>query len=795
MTSPKFSADKFAAKNDLKRSFSRVIIPSLISFFLSFYILVINTYDTIISNTGLELKSRFRFILFSATVNGYIVVPILMICIGVLFAFVSFYQINRKNSVNFYFSSSIDRRTYFKNRTLASVSMMALTAFVPVLCDVIMNIHYFSHADLILYQGLLLFLEHFVNMFIGFSLMSISMMACYTITESLVFGAGIIWFPTALIYSVNYIAQTFLRGFDQSIELIRSSTYDTSNILLNKLSIVNPVLFGKAFGDDRIYSNIYYASYRPAKAEYSLYFDSNTPIGIFDYSKTGLNYILPIVIWLLLSFIFILVAEKLILNRKLENTALHASRPFVNLFVAFEVSILTIGVAIIVGNDINAISRNKFIMVLLALAVGFIVYYALISISRRSIKHSPKFIVPGVATVLLGVVAIVICNTGAFGYATYVPKLDKIEFASVTSCYLDASGVISSNSFYENSAFDVTNMSIGGDSYIGKYSSKEAIEKIGEIQKSAYENEIKENGVVTPTVKVIYKLKSGREISRSFYNTDIKLQKEILSLTKTQEYKDELEFLMSSKRAGEKSSGRYDNDRNWNTNFFTSLDIESDVKYDLQNARAFLISKDAFTKTEIENTPALRDAILNDLENVGYEKIMYSKTAPLGAIDLKYDDSVSNYKGSVYASDNTYYIYDCMTSTLSYLKSIGKLDALSDTSSLGNAVYVIATKSDDFVGYNSTSDDSTMFSSGNIKVSTYNDSTGEDFSEKALLQTYNPDKKGEVIKDKKKIEELFDASSIYSKVESGSYILLFKYDNGVYLSRYLPKENAQKYLK
>ncbi len=794
MTSPKFSADKFAAKNDLKRSFSRVIIPSLISFFLSFYILVINTYDTIISNTGLELKSRFRFILFSATVNGYIVVPILMICVGVLFAFVSFYQINRKNSVNFYFSSSIDRRTYFKNRTLASVSMMALTAFVPVLCDVIMNIHYFSHADLILYQGLLLFLEHFVNMFIGFSLMSISMMACYTITESLVFGAGIIWFPTLLIYSVNYIAQTFLRGFDQSIELIRSSTYDVSNILLNKLSIVNPVLFGKALGDNRIYSNIYYASYRPAKAEYSEYFDANTPIGIFDYSKTGLSYIAPIVIWLLFSVVFILIAEKLILNRKLENTALHASRPFINLFVAFEVSAFAIGDAILFGNDVEAISKNKFLLVLLALAVGFVVYYAFISISRRSIKHSPKFIIPGVATVVLGAVAVIICSAGAFGYATYAPKLDKIEYASVTSCYLDASGVISNDSFYENSAFDVTTMYLGGDAYIGKYTSKEGIEKIGEIQKSAYENEAKTK-TISPTVKVFYRLKSGREITRSFNNTDIKIQNEILALTETKEYKDELEFLMSSKRAQEKSSGNYNENRNVNTNFFSSFDIESDVKYGLQNARAFLISKDAFTKTEIENTPALRDAILDDLENVGYEKILNSKTAPLGAIDLKYDDTVNNYKGNVYASDNTYYIYDCMTSTLTYLKSIGKLDALSDTSSLGNAVYVIAVKSYDLTGYDDTSFDSTRFTGGNINTSTYLDSTGDDFSEKALLETYNPKNNGKVIKDKKKIEKLFNASSIFAKCENDSYILLFKYDNGIYLSRYLSKENAQKYLK
>ncbi len=800
MTSPKFSADKFASKNDLKRSFSRLTIPSIISFLFCLYIMFINSYDVIHSividtaNTidVADLTSRYRFILFSSSLNGYIIIPILTIVIGVMFAFVSYYQLMRKNCVNFFFSSSIDRKTYFKNRAVASISLMAITAFIPVLCDVIMNIHYFSHTDVILYQGLLLFLEHFVNMLIGFSLMSVSMTACYTITESLVLGAGIIWFPTLMIYTVNYVAQIFLRGYEQSIGLLRSSDYDLSNILLNDFSIVNPVLFGKAIGDSRLFNNIYYACYRPTKEEYSLIVTSDA---VYDYSKSGINYVLPILVWIVLSLVFIFVAKRLILTRKLENTSLHASKPSVNSFVAFEISVFAIGLSLVIGNDFEVFMKNKFALVVVALIVGFAIYFALISISRRSVKHSFKLLVPGVASVVICTVAIIICNAGAFGYATYVPKFDKIEFASVTSSYLDATGVMSDNSFYENSAFDGVNLDGRTNTYIGKFTTKEGIDEISKIQKYAYEKEVKTDDT-TPEVTVVYHLKSGTDVTRTFYDTDTEIQDEILNLTETKEYKDELEFLMSSKRTDEKSSGKYSNDRGWSTNYFSSFDVENDIKYGLQNARTFLISKDAFTKTKIDNTPALRDAILKDIENVGYKKLLSSKTAPLGAINFKYDENVDDYDGNIYASDNTYYIFDSMTSTIAYLKSVGKFDALGDTSSLGKLEYVVASKTKDVMGNaNIWSVIGSIFESKNINAHTYYQSTGEKFDEKAVLETYNPKNKGKKITDSAKAKELFDNSSIYSKVESDSYILLFKYDNGVYVTRYLSKENAQKYLK
>ncbi len=141
----------------------------------------------------------------------------------------------RKSSVNFFFSTSVDRKTYFKNRTLASIILMALSTLVPIIIDIVTNISILGHADYMLYQGSLLFLEHFTYMFVGFSLMSISMMLCYTVSESLFFGAGIIWAPSIYFLSVSCIAQRFLRGYAETAYSL-SVGYDSLEGNANLLS-------------------------------------------------------------------------------------------------------------------------------------------------------------------------------------------------------------------------------------------------------------------------------------------------------------------------------------------------------------------------------------------------------------------------------------------------------------------------------------------------------------------------------------------------------------------------------
>ena len=100
-------------------------------------------------------------------------------------------------------------------------------------------------------------------MLAGFSLMSIAMMACYTVTESLFFGAGLIWSPMLYIVSIEWLFQNFLRGYSQTatvdyMPLGSSSLTVTVDTLWSKLSVINPLIFGTALGSNNVRNNMYF---------------------------------------------------------------------------------------------------------------------------------------------------------------------------------------------------------------------------------------------------------------------------------------------------------------------------------------------------------------------------------------------------------------------------------------------------------------------------------------------------------------------------------------------------------
>ena len=140
MISPKSSADKHAARYDFKRSFVRLILPSVLSLAFSLFYFIAVPLSTISSAGTYSLSLRAANIvsirkhlacaLFGATWVNYVYFGIFALIVGVLFAFCAFLPIMRKSSVNFFFSCGIDRKTYFKNRTLSSVILMILTTAI-----------------------------------------------------------------------------------------------------------------------------------------------------------------------------------------------------------------------------------------------------------------------------------------------------------------------------------------------------------------------------------------------------------------------------------------------------------------------------------------------------------------------------------------------------------------------------------------------------------------------------------------------------------------------------------------
>ena len=804
MISPKSLADKHAARYDFKRSFVRLIAPGIISFLFSVLYFIIVPLSTISSVGTYSLNLRAENIasirkqlacaLFGNTTSNFVLYGVYAIIIGVLFAFCTFLPIMTKSSVNFFFSSAVDRKTYFKNRAISSIILMALTSSVPIIIDIAINIRYLGHADFIIHQGFFLFLEHFTYMLAGFSLMSVSMMACYTVTESLFFGAGLIWAPTVYILSLRYLFQNFLRGYFQTTDEFTYFSSVSSSTLWSKLSVINPLIFGTALNGN-IRQNMYFNCLRSTTSQRGVATDFYDNIGgNVGFEKAGMNYILPILVWLVLSVLFIFIAKRLLNKRKLENTSLHSSNLSATVFVGLEASVFVSTFLMPMLADFGLVHASAMSIVI-GLIVGIVVYFIFMSISRRKIKHGIKLVIPvGVSSLTILVISI-ICIMGGFGYSTYCPDIKNIDYAIINSEYIDASGVMSNNPFIDGSLTAGTELLYYGNAnvsgaYIGKFNTKDSIDKIEKIQKYSYENRISKNDEPYVTVEIKYYLKNGKSVSReyNFTNSDVSL--DIVELTQSEEYKNELEYIMSSKRADEKSSGTF-NSANDIVYYFANFSSENNTKNALKLGKTYIVSNDAITKTKIDNTPALRDAILKDLEEVGYKKLLTSGKAPLGAINFKYDDSVQNYEGTDYTGDATYYIWDDMVNTVNYLKSINKLSAFSDNSKSGEIEYVTVTAIDKRISNVSSLTALSTFESDTATPESYYEYQGAELKEEDVLETYN----GKKITDKSKAQEIFNASSIYSLCKKDGYVVLVKFKNNTYLTKYLSKENAQAFLK
>lgn len=807
MTSPKSSVDKHAARYDFKHSFVRLIVPGVISLAFSLFYFILVPITTISSAGTYSLSLRAANIasirkqlacaLFGATTTNNVFYGIFAIIIGVIFAFCIFIPIMRKSSVNFFFSSPIDRRTYFKNRVLSSIVLMIITTAIPIAIDIAINIRYLGHAGFIIHQGFFLFLEHFTYIFVGFSLMSVAMTACYTVTESLFFGAGLIWAPTVYVLSLGYIFENFLRGYTQNTSYINSSAPNfvmSTGTLWSKLSVINPLIFGTALGSNDIRKNMYYNCLRSTKKSAGTVVDFyEVSDGNVGFEKAGSNLILPIIIWLLLSVLFIFIAKRLLDKRKLENTALHSSNSFATVFVSLEASVFAATFFMPLLSDFDVIQSNV-LNILVGLICGIIVYFIFMSVSRRKIKHSVKLSVP-VAVSSIAILAVsIICITGGFGYSTYCPDAKDIDYVTINSEYVDASGVMSTNQFVGGSLTVGTNQLYYGNvettgAYLGKFNQKDSIDKIEKIQNYSFKNRISKRSDPYITVEIKYFLKNGKKVCREYNNTNSDVSLDIIDLTQSREYKDELEYLMSSKRAGEKSSGKFTSDEF--PYFFSVFADENNVKNALNLGKAYVVSNDAVTKTEIENTPALRDAILNDIEEVGYKKLLTSGKPVLGAISFKYDDTVQNYSETDYMNDATYYIWSDMVNTVNYLKSVGKLSAFNDYSKTGEIAYVMVTPLEKRLSSESSLTALSTFESDSATPKNYNEFQGGKLKEEDVLETYN----GKKITDSKKAQDIFNASSIYSLCKKDGYIVLVKFKNNTYLTKYLSKENAQKLLK
>lgn len=701
MTSLKSSANKSAAGYDFKFALKGLIFPAVVSFLLASLTFVARPLFTMstyakhtsgklnLEETLIAIRNTYTSMLTSQMWDGYGILGIFVLCVGVLFALCTFSFLMRKNKINVFLSSPVGRAAMFKNRVLAVILLMGATTVIPLIIDVAINIRVFGNAGYFAWHGVLLFGEYMAYMLAGFSLMSIAMLICNTITEGLFFGAGLIGFPTVALYSFHLFADAFLRGYSDTTDI----TYGLPNIL-NKLSIVNPLVFGKAFGNYRIYYNLFAFAFR-AK-------EGTTDLGELDYVASyamgngykwaQMNIIAPFLIWLAISALFIFVAKKLFLCRRVENAGIFSVAKVPTTVIALEIALGTGAIA--VSGVSSSQDYNVFMTALVGIVFALIAYYITTAIGRRKIKPAKYVNITAVGAAGVMAVFFLILNLGGLGYTTYIPDAKDIDSALISGKFVNASGNECTRFSTMNSS---TSKEVAIEGYddvtIGVFTSAEDISRLIEVNKAVAE---KTDDMTGLSVKIVYRLKNGNTVTRRFDTTDYKACFDALSMTDSDAYKDELDFLLSSKRVDEERSdlGNITSwDGPWSDMHFSdtmglfSYTDEETVKTVIQDCSAKLISDDLTSERIIENTPELKDAILADKLAADYIQKFRPSEKPIGMIiffdprNFEYqNDSTAegDYEVASFSATVRYYIYESMENTISYLKSTGDYEVLAN---------------------------------------------------------------------------------------------------------------------
>lgn len=789
MTSQKFSANKQAAKYDLKASFKSNAGCALFLAVCSAVIFIISPLGNIFNYIGVDESNkaaglrelRYAYEMLLTDINSVYIGFALLFC-GALFALKAFDFSMKKRLVNVYYSSPVDRRTMFKNRVISSICLIAGVLFVLITADAFINIKYFEHSAYIFRHSALLWGEAMIYCLTGFSIALLAASAAPTIIESIFFTGAIAVIPSVIYFAFDTLASVFLRGYQGAFDGTVGDGVHKGSIFVSTANF-NPLFLGKRFGGTFGAENFFEFACRNATEDKKL-----------QYQNAGFDYVIPIIIWAAVCVVLISAARYLFIKRKAENSGIHGS---VSAVTAIFSAALSVAVVAFTLNIIRTSSLAKtFLLMLGALAVLMLIYFISISVNRRTVKHKAKaFAVPAAAYAVI-LLCCVVMGTGAFGWSAYSPRVDDIKCAYITNGYADASG---GQIFTDSIASDeLIPYYYPNDRVIGAFTDKEDLEKFVKTAKAVSE---KSDDMLYEQTAVCYKLKSGKTVYRYFDTVDREAFFNVLSLTDTKAYREELEYLMlsgeSKKSRIAKNSGAIEND-----DFFRQ-GIEEDVKASYLNGSVFLNSADSSqTDKEIKNTEALRQALYKDICNSTYEQRFKPEVQALGAVVFgpsEDQDSLYDYeyiKYPQYYTDSsmiTIMIYPYMTNTIDYLKSAGEysfLEAKEKAVSL-KATVIKMSEIDVYkefakVFYYNIFDKDFLSLTEEETAYSHVDDLNENLE--TLLE------KGKEITDKNQIAQLLNKKHIFRFASDNDAAVVFEYKDS-YRSYIIPEKDIPSFVK
>lgn len=822
MTSHQYSVSKSVKEYDLSVAMKSVIVPTVVTFLFSLFAFVAQPLFTVF--TGFMYETTAKSIRLSdnyasfltGTGNGQ-AIGVMLLALGGLYALFAFRFLSKKKMVNVYLSGSADRKTLFGNRVKASICLMDLAIFLPILIDLVINLACLGHPEYLIPYAIALYAESITYAFAGFAIGSIAMIYCTTVIEGLFFGGAIAMAPSALLGALNSLCERFLNGFNRramsfsSVDDYIREPFFSSQSIEEALSFINPMILGKALNGESVSANIFNFCYRALeKVEYQGDMMFGLGTNYYGYENIPFSYIAPIIIWICIGTAMIFIARRLMIGYKAENAGVHGTRPVASRMFAV---VTSLSIAMLVTSSIYildilnifnsgpAITRygNDIIFAVLTLFVFAVSYLIINAIERRTVAlKARELITPAVSLSALGI-TIVVLATGCFGYSTYVPKAEQVEVALISNPYFYSTGEDLAptypNDYYDGVFFSTYSY----DGFAAAFTDSKDIEAVTELNHRLVQKSDKQS---QQDITVYYRLKNGKEVVRKYEYADKDAVLETINLYDTKAVRENLAYMLDR-----------DNNKNPFSRFvkdekiFNALDITelNDAKTVFESVNPYAVDENNIcTYKTIKNTPQLMSALYKDLCNQSADERFRPQEKALGGIYFTSEiyDNTGNYvdsKGSFYFNGG-FYVYPSMTNTVNYLKSTGELALFTSSKEIKSVTVStvdnvlkreadqLLTDSEEYLYIFRSASSIPVYYSVEDDMDEYDDGYEYD---KPITYYFEG---GKVLTNKKQVKQVLDSSVLRYAVDTQEqgYVALVAYTDGSYATKFIPQENLAK---
>lgn len=543
-----------------------------------------------------------------------------VIIAAILCAIMVFRDLSNKKTANVYYSLGFSRSSLFASTYLAGAVSVLGMIVIPFALSFVINMFAFGFSKELLSACI----------FVISCLANVSLLA-YTISAIAMTLSGMLFEGVFFSFFLNAISPIFTfascmfsdglltgGGFVDADANYYYGSFENSFIsaFLGKLSFMNG-LSHSAHEVDRLGCCL-------------LTSELDGLVNFLSEDNWTTPSFIPLLVWTVILAGIICLGFYIFNRKKTENIGFFASSPV--LYRIF-FGTLIVGFSSLGCSSGRMITKGlTWLYILIALAVCLVITTILVLILTRlsRMKFKKEFKVFGLYSLAVILFAAVF-STGFFGYQNRIPAVEKVEKVEITAFHSDSGDYFSSQIVDVNKSSSSITMGNFSSYETYTFNKKADITDIEEIHKgliAADSIKMSKNFKETKLgvkINIIYNLKNGKKLSRSYYRITPQL----------------IDRYLANKSIGEKVKLSLVED------LHMAISSLGDTEFiDGQEMKTFytVFSNDLTKATNVELSSvqimALLDAYTKDIEKLSVKEIMSPECKALGGIAIRKDHGV-----------------------------------------------------------------------------------------------------------------------------------------------------------